>query len=37
MNKNRLKLYYISDNYVDYMRQFDDKIRYNKKGTKDLM
>lgn len=34
MNKNRLKLYYISDNYVDYMRQFDDKIRYNKKGTR---
>lgn len=27
-----LKLYYITDSYINYLRQFDDKVLYNKKS-----
>ncbi len=30
----RLKLYYIDDDYVEYLREFDDRVPYNKKGTR---
>jgi len=28
------KLYYISEEYVDYLRQFDNKVAYNKNRTR---
>jgi len=29
-----LKLYYISDDYINYLRRFDSKFFYNKKQTR---
>ena len=29
-----LKLYYIDNDYIDYLRQFDNKVYYNKSGTR---
>lgn len=29
-----LKIYYIDDKYIDYLKQFDNKVAYNKKGTR---
>lgn len=29
-----LKLYYIDDDYIDYLRMFDDKVPYNKNRTR---
>lgn len=29
-----LKLYYINQNYIDYLRQFDDRVFYNKRTTR---
>lgn len=29
-----LKLYYISDDYIDYLRKFDKKVPYNKSKTR---
>ena len=34
MEQNRLKLYYISDEYVNYLRKYDDKVRFNKNHTR---
>ena len=34
MKNKRFKLYYISDNYIDYLRQFDNKIRFNKNNRR---
>lgn len=34
MKNKRFKLYYISDNYIDYLRQFDNKIRFNKSNRR---
>ncbi len=34
MSSFRLKLYCIEDNYIDYLRQFDDKVAYNKNRTR---
>lgn len=33
MNRS-LKLYFIDDKYVDYLREFDDKVYYNKRTTR---
>ncbi len=30
----RLKLYYINENYIDYLRRFDSKVPYNKSTTR---
>lgn len=29
-----LKLYYINQDYIDYLRQFDDRVFYNKRTTR---
>lgn len=29
-----LKLYYIDQDYIDYLRQFDDRVFYNKRTTR---
>ncbi|MCD7893569.1 MAG: type III toxin-antitoxin system ToxN/AbiQ family toxin [Erysipelotrichaceae bacterium] len=34
MDGCRLKLYCIEDDYIDYLRQFDDKVPYNKHKTR---
>lgn len=34
MSTNRLKLYYISDEYVNYLRKYDEKVPYNKSKTR---
>ncbi len=31
---NRLKLYYITDAYIHYLRQFDKKVPYNKNSSR---
>lgn len=31
---DNLKLYYISENYINYLRNFDSRVLYNKKGTR---
>lgn len=31
---NTLKIYYIDDNYINYLRQFDSKVYYNKNHTR---
>ena len=31
---NRLKLYYITDAYIHYLRQFDKKVPYNKRSSR---
>ena len=31
---NLLKLYYITDTYIDYLRKFDKNIYYNKNHTR---
>ncbi len=28
------KLYYISEQYIDYLRQFDTRVAYNKNKTR---
>lgn len=30
----KLKLYYIKDDYIDYLRKYDDRVLYNKKETR---
>jgi len=30
VENEKLKLYYINDEYVDYLRKFDNKVPYNK-------
>ena len=32
--QRRLKLYYISNDYIDYLRKFDDKVRFNKNHSR---
>lgn len=34
MNANRLKLYYISDEYIIFLRKYDQKVPYNKSQTR---
>lgn len=34
MSTNRLKLYYISDEYINYLRKYDEKVPYNKSKTR---
>lgn len=29
-----LKLFYIDDKYIEYLRKFDDKVAYNKNATR---
>ena len=31
---NNLKIYYLDDDYIDYLRQFDNKVAYNKNSTR---
>ena len=31
---NKLKIYYIDNNYIDYLRRFDKKVAYNKSKTR---
>ena len=31
---NRLKLYYIENSYIDYLREFDSKVYFNKNATR---
>ena len=31
---NNLKIYYLDDDYIDYLRQFDYKVAYNKNSTR---
>lgn len=30
----RLKLYYIDDKYIDFLRKYDSRVAYNKNGTR---
>ena len=32
--QRRLKLYYISNDYIDYLRKFDNKVRFNKNHSR---
>ena len=32
--QRRLNLYYISNDYIDYLRKFDDKVRFNKNHSR---
>lgn len=34
MGANRLKLYYISDEYINFLRKYDQKVPYNKSQTR---
>lgn len=34
MSTNRLKLYYISDEYINFLRKYDQKVPYNKSQTR---
>lgn len=31
---NRLKLYFIDEQYIEYLRKFDNKVTYNKNATR---
>ena len=31
---NKLKIYYIDSNYIDYLRKFDKRVAYNKSKTR---
>lgn len=31
---NNLKIYYLKNDYIDYLRQFDNKVAYNKNSTR---
>lgn len=31
---NNLKIYYLNDDYIDYLRQFDNRVAYNKNSTR---
>ena len=31
---NRLKLYFIDEQYIEYLRKFDNKVTYNKNDKK---
>ena len=31
---NKLKIYYIDNNYIDYLRKFDKKVAYNKRKSR---
>ena len=33
-NMKNLKIYYISENYINYLRQFDSNVAYNKNTTR---
>ena len=30
---NKLKIYYIDSNYIDYLRKFDNRVAYNKSNN----
>lgn len=32
--QNRLKLYFISDDYINYLRKYDEKVPFNKSRTR---
>ena len=34
MKSQKIKIYYIEDSYIDYLRQFDKKVPYNKNKTR---
>lgn len=34
MNTNKLTLYFIDEDYINYLRKFDDKVRFNKNKTR---
>ena len=31
---NKLKIYYIDNDYIDYLRKFDNRVAYNKTKTR---
>ena len=31
---NKLKIYYIDSNYIDYLRKFDKRVAYNKSRSR---
>ncbi len=31
---NNLKIYYLDDDYINYLRKFDNKVAYNKNSTR---
>lgn len=31
---SNLKIYYLDENYVEYLRKFDDRVYYNKESSR---